>query len=457
MSTQNFGTDLSKGSIPGTMLRFALPILLSTLLSAGYSVINTLWVAHLLGGPALAASAIAFPVTLLMVAIASAFTLANTIVIARLYGAKKTADIQSVVNTSWSLALIFVVFFLLFALAGIPYFIQLIGTSAALMNTATNYVRLMALGFAFMYPIHVMLSTLRAVGDTKTPLYFTIAATLLNTALDPVLITGFGFIPRFGLNGAALASLIVNGLACIGLYAYMGRKHVNAPLVPRAFSLSKPMVQRLLGIGLPSFVQQLVMSVAIAIMTSLVNRYGPQATAAFGIASRIDTFVVVPALAMMMAVSTITSQNLGALKPERISSVYRWGLFLNTPLIVAVCLTSIVFPHWIMSCFVNDPTIIHLGSAYLQIVGAAYILLIPLYINNGVLNGAGRTLITMLISVCTICLARLPLAIGLSATALHIDGLWVATAASFALNAGIGYWYYRSKRWLPSNLATLAI
>ncbi len=445
MST--FGNDLTSGSIPKNLFRFAVPVFLANVLSSGYAIINTIWVGHLLGGVAVAAVAVTFPVVLLMVAIANGATTAASVMISHNFGAKNNDAIQKIVDTSWSVGIIVVIATCMSGYFGAETILRLMNTSNEVLAIATGFLRLTIIQFVFMYLGFMLSSTLRAVGNSKIPLMFTAVGTVLNTILDPLMIIGVGPFPELGLNGAAYASLISSGItAFIGL-VYFWKKYNHTPLVPKSLTLTPVCVKQIFGIGFPTFIQQTIISLSVAFITIFVNRFGPDATAAFGIIGRIESMVIMPAIAMLVAVSTLTAQSIGAGKANAIPVVYKWGLLINTPVIASICLVSIFFPTAVMRLFVTDPNVIAVGVQYLHIAGWAYILMISIFVTNGVLIGAKKAMITMFFSLIALGFFRIPFAAFLSKTSLGLKGIWIAIAISFFINALLGFLYYISGRW----------
>lgn len=445
--TRTFGKDLTVGSIPRTLIRFAVPIFLGNLLSSGYAIINTIWVGQLLGGNAVAAVAVSFPVFLLMIALCAGATTATSVLVAQNYGARRDGEIQRVVDTSWTLAILLTVVITAAGLLGAGWLIDLMGTPPAVRPMAIGYLRLSFAGFASLYTSFLGMSTLRAIGNTRLPLLFVVLGTTLNAILDPLLILGLGPFPRMGLNGAATASLVSGAIAAATGFVYTMWKYRHSPIYPRRLALDPGLVRRIAGIGFPSFVQQSLFSFAMAVITSLVNRFGPDATASFGITGRIDTLVALPAMAVLTSVSTVTAQNLGAGKPERIPQVFRWGLVINTPVIALVSLVCFLAPGFVMRLFVHDPAIVAIGVGYFRYVGWGYVFLILPYVSNGVIIGSGKTAVTMMISFVSLCIVRLPLATWLSHTSLRLEGVWLAILIGFPINAALGYAYYLSGKW----------
>lgn len=446
--TQQFGKDFTTGSIPKHMVQFALPILIGNLLATGYSVINFIWIGKLLGKEAVAAAAVSFPVFLAMVALCSGATLATSIMISKAYGAGDYRRIQQVVNNSWSIGLILIILVTVGGWMLSDPLLHLLGTNAEIMPLASGYLKLSVLSFAGLYASNLIASVLRGIGDTMIPLLFIILSTVINAVLDPMLIAGYGPFPELGLNGAAWASILATGTSVILGYLYVVRKYRDKPINPNGLRLEKAIVSDILVIGLPSFAQQMLVSLGYAFITVFVNQFGSAATAAFGIAGRIDSIVAMPAIAVMMAASTLTAQNLGAGKPERIKNILGWGILVNIPVIASVVLLCVTLPEALMHVFVNDADVVNQGVGYLRLVGFGYLFFTVFYVSNGIINGAGRTISTLIISFISLCIVRIPLAGWLSQTSLGIRGVWLSIVLSFAVTTAASLTYYYSGRWL---------
>ncbi|WP_426445320.1 MATE family efflux transporter [Paenibacillus sp. S-38] len=444
---QHFGKDLTTGSIPQLLLQFALPILIGNLLSTGYSVINAIWVGNLLGQDAVAAVAVSFPVFLAVVALCSGATLATSILVSKAYGSKDYARIQQIVNNSWSMGIGIILVLMTAGLLLSETLLGWLGTPAEIMPLADGYLKLTLVGSAGMYLSFLVSSILRGIGDTMIPLVCILLSTVLNAVLDPLLILGAGPLPELGLNGAALASLLSSGTALLTGLLYMKRKYKQEPINPTGLALDKSIVGEIVKIGLLSFAQQMLVSMGYGFITVFVTSFSAASIAAFGVASRLDSIAAMPAMAMMMAVSTLTAQSIGAGKPERIKSILKWGILMNIPIILAISAVCVLFPETIMRLFVKEADVIQAGLRYLRIVGAGYLFFIFFYVSNGILNGAGKTLSTLIITLISLCVVRIPLAGLLARTELGLDGVWYAIVISFAVTTLSSLFYYGWGRW----------
>jgi len=447
MKNKGFGKDLTSGSIPKNLLKFALPILIGNILSTGYSVINIMWVGNLLGKDAVGAVAVSFPVFLGMVALCSGATLATSVLVAKAYGAKDPAQIQRIVNCSWTVGGGLILVITLSGLLFCEEILRFLKTPSEILPMASGYLRIMFINFAGLYASYLISSILRGVGDTVLPLICIIISTMVNAVLDPLLILGIGPFPELGLNGSAYSDLIATTLIIVLGVFYMVHRYKNEPINPTKLLFEKEMVFDILKIGIPLFVQQMLISAGYAFLTVFVNRFGSASIAAFGIVSKIDSIAAMPAMALMISLSALTAQNIGAGKPEKIRTILTSGILVNIPIILLISLLCVTFSQGIMNVFIKDPEVIRIGVGYLRIVGGGYLFFSVFYVSNGILNGAGKTLSTLILSFISLCMIRIPLAGLLSRTNLGLQGIWIAIIISFAASMINSLVYYRWGTW----------
>jgi putative MATE family efflux protein len=304
------------------------------------------------------------------------------------------------------------------------------------------------LGFAFMYLSFLLTAILRGIGDTKTPLYFMGGGVVLNAILDPFLIIGIGPFPRLGLNGAAIASVISAIAALAAGLIYLRRKSHLVALRVRHLRLDRAIIGKIISIGFPSMIQQLLVSLGGAFVTTFVNGFGAGAIAAYGAATRVDALAFMPAMTLSMASSALAGQNLGAGLTQRVHGVFLWSVRMGLIGVGAMVAILVAFPKLILSAFVNNPAVITIGAHYLWIVAPSYLLVVIMFSSNGILNSAGKTLVTMFFTLLSLWVVRVPLAAWLSRTSLGINGIWIAIDVSFVITAAVSvcyYYWFRSK------------
>ncbi|HEX3045090.1 MAG TPA: MATE family efflux transporter [Bacillota bacterium] len=433
--------------MPKHLFNLAIPVLLANLLTTGYSVINTIWVGNIVGEVGVAAIAVSYPIMFILMGLANGATMATSVLVAQYFGAKDYKMVDKVVNNSLTVSSIVSVTLAVVTFLASDFLLRAMNTPGPVFAITSSYLKLSVVGFIFIYFYFLIAAILRGIGDTVTPLAFLAISTILNAILDPLIIIGIGPFPRLGLNGAAIATLIAQGIALISALIYFNHKQHLVGFNYKKLAFEKPIIFAIFKIGLPSMVQQTLMSVGSAFVTTLVNSFGTLAIAAFGVANRIDSIAIILASAIGMAVTILTGQNIGALKYDRVRSIFKWGLIAGIGWMLFFVTILMIFPKNVMYIFVKDPRVINIGISYIQMVGAAYLFVAIFFVCNGVINGAGQTIIPMIFSVISLWIIRIPFAYLFSQTELKLRGVWLSISISFMVTAIVSTIYYFTGRW----------
>lgn len=446
---KQFGKDFTTGNIPRHLLYFSIPMLLGNLIQIGHSIINTIWVGHLVGEDAVGAIGVSFPIFFILIGFAMGISMATTILVSQYYGAKDFLMVKRVVNNSFSLSLILGIGLTIASILWRNHLLRFMETPSENFALASSYLKISLAGFILLYMAILISSILRGIGDTLTPLAFMAIGIGMNAVLDPFLIGGFGPFPHLGLNGAAYATLISQIIAMGISLIYLNWKSHMVAFHPKNLILDKALTSLLFKIGLPTIVQQSLISLGNLFVLSFVNAFGSAATNAFGAVGRVDMLAFMPGMSMSMAVSAITGQNLGANKPQRVKEIFQWGILMTSFITILISIFAVFFSTIILRMFGlgNDIEVMRIGMRYLQIVGSSYIFLAILFVTNGIINGAGHTLITMIITLLSLWLVRVPGSWLLSKTSLGVTGIWISIALSLVVTMGVSLTYYFSGRW----------
>lgn len=441
------GRDLTTGSVPRHLLAFSLPMLAGSALQTAYSFVNAVWVGKFLGKSALAAVTVSFPVIFVLIAIGMGLTLATNIMISQNYGAKDMPAVRRVVVSSTMMMAVLSLVLLVAGEVFAPTVLRLIGTPPDILPVASRYLQIMLLTLPLGFGLFLIRSMLQGIGNSTTPLYFLAASVLMTAALDPLLMFGWLGFPKLGLNGTAWASVTSQGLALISLVAVT--RAYKSPVAPtlniKEFDWAT--LSRTLRIGLPSAVQQALISFNMVAMITLVNSFGEDATAAFGAASRIDQVAFLPAMTFSMAIATLAGQNIGAGKYDRIRAIFGWGCLLSGSFTAVASILAVTLPRVLLRAFTDEPVLIDLGAHYLRIVGACYLFFGFMFVSHGIINGSGRTIVTASITIISLWVLRVPLAYWLVSRGAGITGIWYAVGMSFGLSMLGSFAYYFSGRW----------
>lgn len=442
-----FGRDFTTGSIPQHIIFFSLPMLIGNLLQTAYNIVDTIWVGKYAGPEGVGATAASFPIVFILIALSSGATIATTILVSHYFGAKEFEDLKKVVDTSYVLG-----FFIssVLTITGILLsgkILEIMNTPSEIIDLARSYLTITLSGFCFTYFGFLIPSILRGIGDTVTPLIFLAIGVVLNSILDPLLIIGIGPFPKLGLQGAAYASVFSQVVVFICSVIYLNKKNHLTSLKLKGISFDRHFALQIFKIGLPSIVQQSLISIGNAFITTFVNAFGVNAIAAFGAASRIDSIAFMPAMSLGMASSAITGQNLGAKKPERIYEVFKWGIIMTISITGTISLFALLFPEQLISLFVSDKAVIEIGKGYLNLVAFSYVFFAVMFISNGIINGSGHTFVTMVFSLVSLWLIRVPLSATLPGLGFGIKGIWISIVVSFATVMTISIFYFLSGKW----------
>ena len=441
-------TDFTQGSIPRHLIAFALPMFLGNLLQAFYNTVDSIWVGRFLGPNALAAVSVGFPVIFALVAMVNGITMATTILVSQYFGAQQHKELVKTITNSIILLTILGV---LISIIGVVFrgpLLKLINTPDEILDMAMTYMGIFMAGLVGMFLYNVAGAVLRGLGDSRTPLRFLAYATVLNIILDPVFIFGLGPIPAMGVGGAALATIIAQGISAVlalrYLYLQSGLLHYHPGLLRLDWKLTRLTFR----IGLPAGIQQVLASLSGVVVNSIVNSFGATVIAGFGAGSRLDQFAFMPSMSMGLAVSALVRQNLGAGKTERVSETVKWGAILASSITVLVSAIAILRPRILMVLFTQDEAVLVEGSRYLRYMAFSYIPMSLMFTIGGVIRGAGDTVATMYLTLGSLWIVRVPLARYLSSLPeLGVAGVWLAMLMGTCMGLVFHFLYYRTGRW----------
>ncbi|PKL25136.1 MAG: MATE family efflux transporter [Spirochaetae bacterium HGW-Spirochaetae-3] len=436
--------DLTEGGETRTIIAFALPMLIGNVFQQFYNMVDSVIVGNFVGTTALAAVGIAFPVIFLMVSLVMGLTMGTTILIAQYFGAKDEAKVRAAVDTGyimlfWSGLVMSVV-----GALSTDALLTLLKVPADVFPEASAYLRIIFAGLLTMFGYNAISAIFRGLGDSRTPLYLLMAASLLNIALDLLFVVVFGW----GVPGVAWATVISQGASFAGGLAYANRKNRLVSLSLKKLVFDGEIFRHSLRIGLPTGIQQTMVSLGMLALTRIVNGHGTATIAAFSAASRLDSFASMPAMNLSQAVSTFTGQNMGAGKTERVKRGHLSAVIIGGAISIVVGATVVVFGEGLMGMFTRDAEVMAIGARYLAIVGATYLLFSTMFINNGVMRGAGDAFIPMINTILALWVVRIPCALLFSGPlGMGSDGLWWSVPAGWLMGAAFSTWYYRGGRW----------
>jgi len=434
--------DLTVGKEGKLIFQFAAPMLLGNIFQQLFSIIDSIIVGNFVGKEALAAVGASFPVIFVTISMIIGLVMGTTVVISQYFGAKNFVKVKRAIDTMYIYSSIAAVIATIAGLIFSEPLLNLLGLPEEIMPQAVQYLDIYLSGIIIFFGYNGTSAILRGLGDSKTPLYFLIIATVANILLDLLFVA----VLDLGVAGAAYATLLANGIAFMLAIIWLNKTHKLIRIAIKGLHFDREVFRQSIRIGLPTGIQHTLVAMGALALMAIVNTFGTDVIAGFSVASRIDALAIVPAMSFSQAITTFVGQNIGANKTDRIKT----GLISTVKMSGIVTIITTVFiiltGHILMSLFTNDEEVIRLGDQYLTIVSSFYITFTLMFIYTGVMRGAGDTLIPMVFSILSLWLIRIPLAWFLSAR-MGVEGIWWAIPAGWIVGLILSYAYYKSGRW----------
>jgi len=323
------------------------------------------------------------------------------------------------------------------------------------LQLAVAYMRVIFLALPFLYMYAFVMSVLRGAGDSKTPFYFMMLSVGIDIALNPVFIFGVGPIPRFGIAGSAMATLMAQGISLVALIRYLyKRKHIlclHADEV-KMLRLDGAIVGTLLKKGVPMGAQMLVVSLSSVLMVTLVNRYGVDTASAFGAAMQIWNYIMMPAFAVGMGVSAMAAQNVGAQKWDRVNATARVGVLFSVVLTGSIVILIEILDKHAMGLFLPPAAdALQVASHMNRIVTWSFIFFGFSMVLFGVVRATGAVMMPLAILTFTLLLIRFPVA-AIMQSKYGADAVWWSFPASSAVSAVLAVLYYKFGGWRKARM-----
>ncbi len=424
--------------------------MLGMLLQAMYNIIDTIFIG-MLGPKELAAIAITFPVVFVFIAMGTGLSVGSTILISQNIGAKKLKKASNAAEHSLLISTIIGIIVAIFGIVFSEPVFLFMGATSEILPMTLEYSRLIFIGFIFMFIGFIAQGILRAEGDSKTSFKINLIAIGLNIVLDPLLIFGiFGF-PELGITGAAIATVIsrIIGTTMILLYLYKGKAQTKICFNIKYFKFDTNIVKKIFSVGLPASLGNLMTSIGMILMMTLIGTFGSPAIAAYGVGLRIDSLVRMPIFGLMSAIVAITGQNIGANNIDRILKTAKIGIGIVLAVMIPITIIMISIPKLLFKIFSSNIIVIEIGAQYLSIVAFSYLFFGISMVLMGVLQGAGKTK-TSAVIMALYWIIMIVLAYFLKKT--HgLNGIWFGVLISAILISIIVGIVYKTKYWISKT------
>lgn len=436
---------LAEGPVGRHLVHMTVPILFGITTMMAQSIIDA-WFLGKVGDRALAAFSFGFPILMVITSVAIGLGAGTSSVVARAIGANDHRRARRLATDSLLLSFIITAALALIGILTINPLFKLLGAPADMIPMISSFMTILYCGVPFLVVGMVGTSSMRATGDTVLPGKLMMAGAALNVLLDPIFIFGFGPVPAMGLNGAATAALLARGSMFLGTIYFMVHRLDMVTFNKPDLAELKRSWRDILHVGLPAAGTNAIIPVAMTVITAMIARYGPEAVAGFGVASRIESLVLVIFYALSSVIGPFVGQNLSAGSESRIQESLRLcALFcLASGLVIAALLG--LSAGFLPTLFSQNPDVTNVTRLFLWLAPISYGAYGVVMVMNAAFNGLGKPMPAVYISATRMILMYLPLAI-LGRHWFGIAGIFGAYAIANVLTGLLSYvWAQRTAR-----------
>lgn len=414
--------DMTQGSVGGHLIRFALPMLVGLLFQQLYTTVDSVVVGQFVSTQALAAVGSSGSIINMLVGLSSGLSIGATVVISQRYGAHDFKGLSAAVQTTMMITFIIGVVMTIIGVAIVPLSLRMMDTPEDVIEGASEYLTIYFAGISGLMVYNMGSGILRAVGDSKRPLYFLCISALLNTGLDVLFVCVF----HMGIAGVAYATILSQFISSI-LVLYV-LSHTDAPyrILWRKLRIDRDMLSQILRIGLPAAVQQGVISFSNVFVQRYINVFGSACMAGWSSYNRIDQFIILPMASVSQASSTFSGQNFGAKKLDRLRKGVSTAMAYSIISTAALTVLVMLFKRPVLQLFNSDPDMLYYGEYFIMICSPFYVLCCFNQIYGGAMRGMNESRMPMIITISSFVVFR---QIYLAVTSwLSGNFVWVALA-----------------------------
>lgn len=441
-------TDMTKGSVLGRLVAFAVPLLIGNIFQQLYNTVDSVVVGNFVGKEALAAVGSVAPVVNMLIGFFNGFATGAGVIISRHYGAQQKENVHIAVQTTIAMTILMSVVLSICGVLLTPALLRMMKTPEDVIAHSSEYLRIYFAGLSGLLLYNMGAGILRAVGDTRRPLYFLIFSAVTNTVLDLLFVTVF----HMGVAGVAIATILAQFASAVLVMVVLTRSTSDYRIVWRGMRLNKKMFGSICRLGFPAAVQLAVTSFSNIFVQSYINRFGADCMAGWTSHNKIDSFVLLPIMTISLAVTTFVGQNLGAGDQARARQGTRTALLLAEGVAVVLLVPLMLLSPQLISLFNQEPEVLRYGTLFIRIVSPFYLVICINQVLSGSLRGAGDSRNSVLIILASFVVFR---QIYLAIT-YRVWGTVVAVAlgypAGWVLCSVLLLCYYRSGKWKKASI-----
>ena len=433
--------DLTSGSVTRKLVRYALPLMASSLLQATYSITDIIVAGHFIGDVGITAINNGSVVMNMLTQVAIGLTVGGNILVGQYFGSGDRENRRKAAGNLLTLSLLLgLLFAALVVLLGRPLLILL---QSPTLDEATGYLTICGAGLLFIFLYNALSAILRGVGNSRIPLYCIIASVSLNVVLDILFVAVF----RWGVSGAALATVLGQAVSCLTALVFCLCHRADLGLLPRFLRPEGSMVKRILKLGFPTALQWTIASISWLVVLALINQHGVTISAANGVSNKIRDFCQLFISALTTGGGTMCAQCLGARLFDRAEQVMKTCLKLALALAAVIIVVAELFAPQFAMIFTPDPEVQRWAVLNLRIEIICQLFYAAMFAYNTLATGSGHTMFVMWNSFLNCIVVRLILAVILNHF-FGIYGVYVACGIAVSSSVPVCVWFYRSKRWM---------
>jgi len=426
-------------------LNFLVPMIAANILQAASGTLNNIYLGQMLGVRAMASVSAFFPILFFLISFMVGLGSGASVLIGQAWGAREPQRVKAIAGSTLALGLCFGIAVALFGGFFTQPMLVALGTPADILPGATSYARIMLVAAPGLFVYLLVTSMLRGVGDTRTPLVTLVIATCVGLLLTPALIRGWAGLPQMGVASGACASVLsfVLGLIWTGWHL----RRIGSVMAPdasflRLIRIDRAILAKVLRIGLPTTLNMVTISVSEVAVLFLVNRYGSQATAAYGAVNQIVSYVQFPAISIAITASILGAQAIGAGRTDNLGKIAQTGVAMNALLTGGLVLLGYIFSRSIIGLFITDAAVVEKVQTLLHIMLWSCVIMGMSMVLSGLMRASGTVMVPTLITILCIATVQIPSAWVLSGK-FGINGIWAAYPIGFLSMLLFQTLYYR--------------
>lgn len=435
---------MTKGSIYKQIIKFSFPIFCGNLFQQLYNLVDSLVIGNFVGKESLAAVSSTGSLIFLIVGLFTGIFSGAGVVISKYFGAGDIKKVQSSIHTSVAFGIISGLIMTVIGTSLTPLILRLMGTPADVLDKAVIYVRIYFSGIITVVLYNTASGIYQAVGNSKRPLFYLIIASILNVILDLLFVVGF----NMGIGGAAIATVISQGVSVVLAFYDLTQTLDVHRVTLKKIKIDKTMLKEILTMGIPSGIQNSVIALANVVVQSNINFFGAAAVAGCGSYSKIEGFAFIPITSFALSMTTYIGQNLGAKEYDRAKKGTYFGIAASAIMAEVIGIIFYIGAPTLISMFNQDPHVIRYGTMQARTIAPFFFLLAFSHCIAGILRGAGKSTVPMMVMLCCWCIIRV-LYITIATHLLPvINVIFWAYPLTWTLSSIIFLIYYTRSNWL---------